>query len=218
MLTHIKFLKLYGWDRLFLNRIKDTKDRLADLQREEMAKSRLMHAAINIMERMVPIMAFSAMIYFNKGIDLGIIVLAQNHFHRIQHCLREFPEMQLEYTRIIETFCKVQKFFGLPDVQKGMQTQVPASNEYALEMKGNFSWGFADRGNAANKDEAKAIDQYIDLKEIDFKIKKGQFVCIVGDVGCGKTSLLEAVNSEMLFVDQKFIGKAKADEAAGELK
>lgn len=33
LLTHIKFLKLYGWDRLFLNRINDTKDRLADLER-----------------------------------------------------------------------------------------------------------------------------------------------------------------------------------------
>jgi len=28
------------------------------------------------------------------------------------------------------------------------------------------------------------------LKDLDFKVKKGDFVCIIGDVGCGKSSLL----------------------------
>ena len=47
------------------------------------------------------------------------------------------------------------------------------------------------------------------LKDIDIDIKKGEFVIIVGKVGAGKTSLLNAITGEMLYVpDQeiKFAG------------
>ena len=47
------------------------------------------------------------------------------------------------------------------------------------------------------------------LKDIDLDIKKGEFVIIVGKVGAGKTSLLNAIAGEMLYVpDQeiKFAG------------
>lgn len=40
----------------------------------------------------------------------------------------------------------------------------------------------------------------LDLKNIDFKVNKGEFVCVIGDVGSGKSSLLSAINGEMLYV------------------
>jgi len=46
------------------------------------------------------------------------------------------------------------------------------------------------------------------LKNIDLKVKKGQFICIVGKNGSGKSSLLNAVNGEMIFVDQQNIEEA----------
>jgi ABC-type cobalamin/Fe3+-siderophores transport system ATPase subunit len=49
----------------------------------------------------------------------------------------------------------------------------------------------------------------LDLKNIEFKVKKGNFVCIVGDVGCGKTSLLQALNGEMIYINEKFISSEK---------
>ena len=36
------------------------------------------------------------------------------------------------------------------------------------------------------------------LKNINFEIKKGEFVCIIGEVGCGKSSLLQAILNNML--------------------
>ena len=41
-----------------------------------MAKSRLIHSGIYILERMVPILSFSAAIYFDRGMDLGMIIIA----------------------------------------------------------------------------------------------------------------------------------------------
>lgn len=46
------------------------------------------------------------------------------------------------------------------------------------------------------------MDNVVLLKNIDIKIKKGQFVCIVGKVGSGKSSLLSAMIGDMLPVPE----------------
>lgn len=81
-------------------------------------------------------------------------------------------------------------------------------------MKGSFSWGFVEKKDADDnkKEEAlkkqerkdkregkttevkegveKPLEDFIPLKNIEISINKGEFVCVIGDVGSGKTSLL----------------------------
>ena len=47
----------------------------------------------------------------------------------------------------------------------------------------------------------------IALKNINLNIKQGEFVCVIGDVGSGKSSLLSAMIGDMLYLDQGFIKK-----------
>jgi ABC-type lipoprotein export system ATPase subunit len=42
------------------------------------------------------------------------------------------------------------------------------------------------------------------LKDIGLKIKRGEFVCIVGDVGSGKTSLLMSIVGDLLYASPDF--------------
>jgi len=44
----------------------------------------------------------------------------------------------------------------------------------------------------------RKLDNIVCLKEIDLKIKKGHFVCIIGKVGSGKSSLLNAMIGDLL--------------------
>jgi len=37
------------------------------------------------------------------------------------------------------------------------------------------------------------------------KIKKGEFVCVIGDVGSGKSSLLSAIIGDMIYLPRKEI-------------
>ena len=53
--------------------------------------------------------------------------------------------------------------------------------------------------NTFEKKEKKKINPLEPiLKNINFEIKKGEFVCIIGEVGCGKSSLLQAILNNML--------------------
>ena len=49
------------------------------------------------------------------------------------------------------------------------------------------------------------ISKFLDLKEIDLKIKKGSLVCVIGGVGSGKSSLLNAISGEMIFVSNESV-------------
>jgi len=46
------------------------------------------------------------------------------------------------------------------------------------------------------------LSKFIQLKNIDLEIKKGEFICIVGDVGAGKSSLLHAIIGDMIYIPQ----------------
>ena len=61
-------------------------------------------------------------------------------------------------------------------------------------------------GKADKKEKKKnTFDSILTLKDIDLEIKKGEFVCIIGEIGSGKTSLLNTVIGETLYVPDEEI-------------
>jgi ABC-type polysaccharide/polyol phosphate transport system ATPase subunit len=51
----------------------------------------------------------------------------------------------------------------------------------------------SDEDKPGPKTRQATIDQMLCLRDIDFKVKHGEFIAVVGDVGSGKTSLLSAI-------------------------
>ena len=43
------------------------------------------------------------------------------------------------------------------------------------------------------------------MKDIEITIKKGEFVCVIGDVGAGKSSFLNAIIGELIYTKQTFL-------------
>ena len=61
----------------------------------------------------------------------------------------------------------------------------------------------------------------MNLKDIDLKVKKGEFVIIVGEIASGKSSLLNTIFGEMIHIPQKevdFIGDPLRKISSDELK
>ena len=59
-----------------------------------------------------------------------------------------------------------------------------------------FGFNFFDKKFDKNKKKINPLEPI--LKNINFEIKKGEFVCIIGEVGCGKSSLLQVILNSML--------------------
>ena len=53
----------------------------------------------------------------------------------------------------------------------------------------------------------QVFGDFLSLKDIDLQIKVGEFVCIIGEVGAGKSSLLKAIIGDLLYIEQSEIDK-----------
>lgn len=55
------------------------------------------------------------------------------------------------------------------------------------------------------------VDEGIQIKGLDLKIEKGEFICVIGGVGSGKSSLISALLGDMIYISdetiQEFRGK-----------
>ena len=71
---------------------------------------------------------------------------------------------------------------------------------------------------------AKTLQSLISLKDISLDVKRGEFIIIIGKIGSGKSSLLQALLNEMTYVPQsamdQFGGKdaSLTDEQLKELR
>jgi len=58
------------------------------------------------------------------------------------------------------------------------------------------------------KEEKKQkLEDLVSLKNIDFTVKKGEFVCIIGEVKSGKSSILSSIIGDMLYCSPSQIEK-----------
>ncbi len=63
--------------------------------------------------------------------------------------------------------------------------------------------------------EPISLNNSLALRDINLNIKHGEFVCIIGDVGSGKSSLLNAIIGDLQYVDPGFLsenGDTKVNE------
>ena len=122
---------------------------------------------------------------------------------------------------------RIQKFMKCDEINPSIVKHDAANtaSEHALEFKykSNFHWGY----DGLTKPEPKAVEDelesfkpkknmqdprsYVQLKKLDLKIPKGQFVCIIGDVGSGKSSLLSALIGDMLHLSEEQLGKTSLE-------
>jgi ABC-type lipoprotein export system ATPase subunit len=49
------------------------------------------------------------------------------------------------------------------------------------------------------------LKDFLALKSVDLKIKQGEFVCIIGDVGSGKSSLLNSIIGDLMYCNPLFM-------------
>jgi ATP-binding cassette subfamily C (CFTR/MRP) protein 1 len=49
------------------------------------------------------------------------------------------------------------------------------------------------------------LNNFVILKNLDLKIKKGEFIAVVGDVGSGKSSLLRALIGDMISLEPDIV-------------
>lgn len=92
------------------------------------------------------------------------------------------------------------------------------------ERSGDFE-DLDDNSSTSSNSEAEEknskVADSIQIKDLNLKIHKGEFICVIGGVGSGKSSLISAILGDMIYMDDKMItefqGRKMDDTARHEI-
>ena len=101
---------------------------------------------------------------------------------------------------------RISQIFNMPEYDFRREIEVPEDKVQVKLEHADFSWGFkvkqmtADEQKKRNNKFALELDEVKSniLTDINIDMKSGDFLAVVGQVGCGKTSLLYSIMDETI--------------------
>ena len=211
-ISNMKTLKFYQLTDIFKSQIEEKN--LAEQNHDD--KMRYMHYMMGAIMTIFPSSMSNASFYMNvklgRVIDLPTALTILMLFDTIRHPLGHFPWLWTEITDIKKSMKRLQKYFDSPELNIDNFLSVNECSDLSIEIKkSDFTWGMKvpkeeedekkdEEKKMEEKSEPKKVsyDSYVTLKEIELQVKKGEFVCIIGDVGSGKSSILSTIIGDLI--------------------
>lgn len=180
VLTHMRVIKLYGWEKSFQSEV-------GSLRAQEvkfLSRIALVSVGISSLFQAAPVMVaastFTAIALSGGTVPMSDLFASMGLYSVLRWSLTTLPEAIVMLYESNVSIKRVEEFFALPE-------HVPQLPEASLPT-----------GSV----EIKNCDLYWNestpaLTEINFSAKPGEFICVVGKIGSGKTALLLSVLGEM---------------------
>ncbi|KAG0217774.1 Multidrug resistance-associated protein 1 [Mortierella sp. NVP41] len=181
ILTAIKLIKFYAWEVPFQEQVNQVRAREAAL-----FKRNLQVKAINmaVVFALPVIVAVSSLAVYNKRrsglIDSSVVFTALSIFNTLRYPFLMLPIAVKSTSGARLALRRLDDYLTQPEVEPLKEYSVSEGGDTALELiDGEFTWDGDDSGPA--------------LEGINLKVKRGEVVAIVGDVGAGKSSFIAAL-------------------------
>ena len=200
-LNGLKNLKLNGWDEEFLRNIIDSRIEESEYMGKNLSNVNwrffMAWAALPLMMATT----VGTQILLHGEIEMNVLLTMLMIIDQIKSCLEWLPVAVSLFIEAIVGFRRIEKYM--------QSTEVDPSYKQALEdnlainiQDGTFSWGYNIKNRQlSNSDDSS--DEYLNsfqivLNKIDLSIQKGKLVAIIGEIGAGKSSLLNACMNNLL--------------------
>ena len=81
--------------------------------------------------------------------------------------------------------------------------------EKSIELSEASGYNFEKfkRKHTQEAGKFKTLKDYLALKEISLTVNQGELVCLTGKQGSGKTTLIQSILGETLFIDNETLGR-----------
>ncbi|XP_066253825.1 multidrug resistance-associated protein 1-like isoform X2 [Euwallacea similis] len=181
ILTGIKVLKLYAWETSFENIVK--KIRFKEIR--TMLKAAYLNAISQFIWNCAPFaVAFATFLVYvlideNNVLDASKAFVSLALINLVRMPMNQIPVVVNNIVQTLVSFKRIDAFMNADELEQYIEHDSNESDPLIIE-KGNFSWG---------EDPV--------LKNINFRVQNDSIVAIVGPVGCGKSTLINALLGEM---------------------
>ena len=209
ILFNLKVLKLYSWDDFFFDRLNDLREIELNTIRKIFNFRNSNQTVFWLSPIMTTIVTIGAYEYLNKETQIENIFVSLGVLNSLQEPVRAIAMIYTSFLETLISLKRIQKFMNQENIkEENIITNDEKTKEEDIMIKienGTFSWGAEQKGILNADDEDRLIA--LNLRDINFTVKKGEFVCIIGEVGSGKSSLLNAMLNNMIQVSPEEAAK-----------
>ncbi|CAI5760337.1 unnamed protein product [Candida verbasci] len=210
ILNNVKSLKLYGWESPYLNRLNYVRN---DLELKNLKKMGIFMAVSNFTWNLAPfLVSCSTFAVFvltqKKSLSTDLVFPALSLFNLLSFPLAVVPMVITNVVEAQVAIGRLTKFLTSSEVQNDAVIKAPkvsTNGEVAVSIKnGTFLWS-----------KSKSDQNYkVALSNINLQSKKGQLDCIVGKVGSGKSSIIQAILGDLYKLDGEVVLHGKVAYAS----
>ena len=209
ILFNLKVLKLYSWDDFFFDRLNDLREIELSTIRKIFNFRNSNQTVFWLSPIMTTVVTIGAYEYLNKETQIENIFVSLGVLNSLQEPVRAIAMIYTTFLETLISLKRIQKFMNQEDIKpENIITNDEKTKEDDIIVKienGTFSWG-AEQKDILNADDEDRLIA-LNLRDINFTVKKGEFVCIIGEVGSGKSSLLNALLNNMIQVSPDEVTK-----------
>ncbi|KAG1680445.1 Multidrug resistance-associated protein 4 [Nymphon striatum] len=222
IITSIKIIKLYAWEDSFWKHLYDKRKQVFSKIKHEFKRLKSiavykgLSKIVNInMSNIIILFAMLGFVYSNKGvISVSKVYLTITMFYSVRYSMTAFFALGLNgIATIWSSLQRINKFLSIEEYQtvnvniKDEKMKKKRKKETNLKPIISFkdvhsSWGkvleYAFKLDKLFIVIFKLKDKKNVVKGISFELNPGDYLCVIGEVGSGKTSLLKTVLKELV--------------------
>ncbi|TID23587.1 abc metal ion transporter [Venturia nashicola] len=189
ILNNIKSIKLYSWTSAFADKLAHIRN---DKELKTLRKIGGAQAASRFCWNTTPFLVscatFILYVVVNKApLSVDLVFPALTLFNLLTMPLTQLPNIITSVVESTVAASRLKSFLLAGEIQNDAVESLPGATENGQEtvkvQDASFTWGSSD---------SKKV-----LSNINFVARKGELNCIVGRVGSGKSSLLQAILGDL---------------------
>lgn len=203
ILVSMKSIKLYSWEQPMLARLFTARN---DRELKNLKKIRAVNQIGNMIWNTMPfLVAFSVFACFalteSTPLTSDIVFPAIALLNILAKPILQLPSIITYITEAAVALERIAEFLLAPEVDADL-LQIDAPNaDHALKLENiSFLWEAPTDVAKVTEDMDFSGFKYA-LRDVNIAAKQGEFVCIVGKVGSGKSSLLSSILGQLDAVD-----------------
>ncbi|XP_059804131.1 ATP-binding cassette sub-family C member 3 isoform X2 [Hypanus sabinus] len=191
ILNGIKVLKLYAWEASFEEKILSIREKELKILKKAAYLNALSTFTWTTAPFFVALTSFAVYVYMdeNNVLDAQKAFVSLSLFNILRFPLNMLPQVISSIIQATVSLKRLQNFLSHDELDLTSVERVKTASGHSITVEnGKFSWGKEDP---------------VVLERINLAIPQGSLVAVVGQVGCGKTSLISALLGEMEKQDGK---------------
>lgn len=195
ILTAVKLIKFYAWELPFSEKISHIRCEEMSLLYGSMINKSVNYTVVFAIPVLTALSSLAMYVSIGNKLTAAISFTVLSVYNTLRYPFFMLPMAVKAYAGAVTSFARLNIFLTLDEVvQLSPSIPPPDKQELAFEMNDcDFKW---DGGESSAPT----------LSGISLKITRGMKVAVVGDVGCGKSSILAALLGQIRQVRGETIG------------